>query len=221
MPRGNPAGREVQMIHKPIKPRLRGQGRQAAAPLLALRQGPRLRVLALMGGLLPLGACVGSPGEGPFDFVREIRGNGLNGREAPPGLEEGFPNLARIPPRPARGEASVREQLTAALAANRAAASQPVSPDAPVPEPPPAPGANQVPHSPPPPPRLASAPAIGPSPPTSVLRTGAPDPGSAPPPAPPTEMLAPPPAPALAPAPPAPPPADLLAPSATPKPANP
>ncbi|UPG71240.1 hypothetical protein MVG78_11600 [Roseomonas gilardii subsp. gilardii] len=174
----------------------------------------------LMGGLLSLGACVGSPGEGPFDFVREIRGNGLNGREAPPGLDQGFPNLASIPPRPARGEASVREQLTTALAANRAAAAQPIAPGAPVPEPPPSPGADQVPHSPPPPPRLASAPAIGPSTPTSTLRTGAPDPGSAPPAAPPPEMLAPPP-PSLAPAPPAPPPADLLAPSTTPKPANP
>ncbi|MDU7520359.1 MAG: hypothetical protein E7K72_03025 [Roseomonas mucosa] len=216
MPRGNPAGREVQMIHKPIKPRLRGQGRQAAAPLLALRHRPRLpRSLGLLACLLSLGACVGSPGEGPFDFVRQIRGNGLDGRAAPPGLEEGFPNLARIPPRPARGEASVREQLTTARATNRAAAAQPVAPDAPVPDPPRAPGAELVPHSPPPPPSLASAPAISPGASTPALRSGAPDPGSAPPAAPPAEMLAPPSAP---PAPPAP---DLLAPPAAPKPGTP
>ena len=56
MPRGNPAGREVQMIHKPIKPRLRGQGRQAAAPLLALRHRPRLpRSLGLLAFAIHLG----------------------------------------------------------------------------------------------------------------------------------------------------------------------
>lgn len=166
------------MVHRLDETR-RGRGVRQGRPALGLLP------------LLLLAGCVGSPGEGPLDFYREISGEALEGRSMPPGLDGRYPNLSRVPPRPARGEASAREALSAALAANRAQSRTPLATDAPLPDPPATPGAAEVPRQPPAPPRLASAPAIGPSPSSDTLRGDTPDPGSQAPAAPPAEMLAP------------------------------
>ncbi|MBO1073772.1 hypothetical protein [Roseomonas marmotae] len=180
----------------------RGQGRGYQAVL---------RHLLALPLLLPLTACVG---EGPVAFFRSITGDPLGGRAPPPGLDsEGYPNLASVPPPPARGAASAREELTRALADARAQSQQPLTPGAPVPPPPPGLDSD-VPVQPPPPPRLAAAPRIAPGTELPVPTLGAvpavpsipgvgepsvpapdalpADPGEAPAP-PPAEMLAPPP----------------------------
>jgi hypothetical protein len=166
-----------------------------------------------MAGLLalPLSGCIGS-GEGPLEFFSAITNDPLEGRPRPPGLDsEGYPNLASVPPAPARGAASAREELTRALADLRSQSEQPRTPGAPVP-PLPAGADSAVPANPPPPPRLAAAPRIAPGTelplPGATATPGDPnapgavpaDPGQAPAP-PPPEMLAP-----------APPPAEMMAP---------
>ncbi|MFC0409375.1 hypothetical protein [Roseomonas elaeocarpi] len=166
---------------------------------------PALRIAALV--LLPvLAGCATSSGEGPLQFYRQVTAKPFEGRESPPGENDGYRNLSTIPVRPTRGEASVREELTTSLAANRAAVDQPITPGAPVPAAPATEGASIIPAAPPPPPRLAAAPPIGPAPTNAELRAGTPDPGSAPA-APPAELTAP-----------APPSPDLLAPAAPPPP---
>jgi SH3/ankyrin repeat-containing protein len=157
--------------------------------------------------LLPLSGCIGS-GEGPLEFFNAITSDPLEGRARPPGLDsEGYPSLATVPPAPARGAASAREELTRALADLRQQSETPVTPGAPVP-PLPAGADSSVPANPPPPPRLAAAPRIAPGTelPLPAPGRGTPaapgeppapnavpaDPGQAPAP-PPAEMLAPPP----------------------------
>ncbi|MCQ4158924.1 hypothetical protein NON00_03170, partial [Roseomonas sp. GC11] len=80
-------------------------------------------LLALMPLGLPsillLAGCVGSPAEGPRDFWNNAFGTPLQGRPLPPGAEQGYPNLAAVPPPPPRGAASEREALSAALAEAR------------------------------------------------------------------------------------------------------
>ncbi|MFC7552471.1 hypothetical protein ACFQU7_09660 [Pseudoroseomonas wenyumeiae] len=66
-----------------------------------------------------------------------------------------------MPPAPARGAASAREELTRALADLREQSETPATPGAPVP-PLPAGADSSVPANPPPPPRLAAAPRIAP-----------------------------------------------------------
>jgi len=163
----------------------RGQSRPA------LRGAARLAGLAM---LLPaLGACVGSPGEGPFEFYRQLSGEALQGRPLPPGMEARGPNLGTVPQRPDRGPASARAELSSLLAANRAAAAQPAPPAGPIPERPATEGLAAVPAAPPNPPRLAPAPPIGAGPATLLLPgTEAPRIDEAPPAAPPPEMRAPP-----------------------------
>ncbi len=160
------------------------------------------RLGLVLAGLLSLGACVGSPAEGPFEFFDAVTNDPLRGREPPPGLDaRGYPNLASVPPLPTRGAPSTREELTRALADARSQSQQPITPGAPVP-PPPAGADSSVPLNPPAPPRLAAAPRVAPgtSLPMPAPGTVAPDapgavpedPGTAPAP-PPAEMLAPPP----------------------------
>jgi len=124
---------------------------------------------ALLAAGAALGGCVGSPGEGPFEFYRQISGEALEGRPLPPGMEARSPNLATIPGRPDRGPASARADLSTLLAANRAAAADPRRPGAPVPDRPDTEGAAAVPAAPPAPPRLAAAPPIGTGPATLLL----------------------------------------------------
>lgn len=171
-----------------------GRGYQAA-----------LRLLMAGSLVLPLSGCIGS-GEGPFEFFSAITGDPLEGRAKPPGLDsEDYPNLASVPPAPARGAASAREELTRALADLRTQSEQPVTPGAPVP-PLPAGADSSVPANPPPPPHLAAAPRIAPGTELPLPGRGTPaapgeppapnavpaDPGQAPAP-PPAEMLTPPP----------------------------
>jgi len=143
---------------------------------------------------LALGACVGSPGESPWEFYRQISGEALEGRPLPPGMSDPSPNLASVPQRPSRGPASARAELTTSLEANRAAAANPRQAGAPVPERPQTEGLAAVPAAPPPPPRLAAAPPVGRGPATLLVPgTEAPrieDDAPAPPPA---ELSAPPP----------------------------
>ena len=116
-----------------------------------------------------LGGCVGSPGEGPFEFYRQINGEALQGRPLPPGLDKGSPNLATVPQRPSRGPSSARAELSTLLAANRAAAAAPIVPGAPVPDRPATEGLAAVPAQPPAPARLGPAPRIGAGPATLLL----------------------------------------------------
>jgi hypothetical protein len=116
-----------------------------------------------------LGGCVGSPGESPWEFYRQLSGEALEGRPLPPGLDRGSPNLASVPQRPARGPAAERAELSAALAAARAAAETPRPSGAPVPDRPATEGLAAVPAAPPPPARLAPAPPIGTGPATLLL----------------------------------------------------
>ncbi|WP_073136297.1 hypothetical protein [Muricoccus roseus] len=143
---------------------------------------------------LALGGCVGSPAEGPFEFYRQITGEALEGRPLPPGMEERSPNLGTVPQRPDRGPASSRAELSSLLAANRAAAANPLPSGAPVPERPATEGGAVVPAAPPAPPRLAPAPPVGAGPATLLLPgTEAPRMDETAPEAPPAEMAAPPP----------------------------
>jgi len=194
-----------EMVHRQIKPRRPRVPEQAQPSLRASHARPVLRVATLL--LLPaLAGCATSSGEGPLQFYQQVTAKPFEGREAPPGENNPYRNLSSIPVRPTRGEASVREELTTSLAANRAAIEQPITPGAPVPAAPATEGASLIPATPPPPPRLAAAPPIGSEPTTAELRAGTPDPGQAPA-APPAELTAP-----------APPSADLLAPAAPPPP---
>ena len=168
-----------------------------------------IRLGGALAAMLALGACVGSPAEGPFEFFDAVTNDPLRGRAPPPGLDrEGYPNLASVPPLPVRGAASTREELTRALGDARIQSQGPLVSGAPIP-PPPSGSDSPVPLNPPAPPRLAAAPRIAPgsslpipAPGTSPDAPGAlpADPGMAPAP-PPAEMMAP-----------APPPAEMMAP---------
>lgn len=150
-----------------------------------------------MIGVLSLGGCVGSPAESPFEFFRQLTGDPLQGRATPAGLDATRPNFSAVPPRPERGPAETRAELSAALAANRAAAASPAPVGAPVPPRPETEGAAVVPAAPPPPARLRPAPAVGTGPATLTFPGGRG--GAAPglpqlgpvPEAPPAELLAP------------------------------
>lgn len=147
---------------------------------------------ALAAASLTLGACVGSPAEGPFEFYRQLSGEALQGRPLPPGLDRGSPNLGSVPQRPDRGPASIRAELSSLLATNRAAAANPLASGAPVPDRPATEGGTVVPAGPPPPPRLAPAPPIGSGPATLLLPgTEAPRMEEAAPDAPPPELSVP------------------------------
>ncbi|MCS6922200.1 MAG: hypothetical protein NZM07_09870, partial [Elioraea sp.] len=86
---------------------------------------------ALLGLLLVLGGCIGGPGEGPAEFLRQLGSDGLDGRQPPPGLDGAFPNLARVPPPVAPPSAEARAAISERLARDRAAASEPARPAAP------------------------------------------------------------------------------------------
>lgn len=196
--------------------------------------------------LLPLLVCAGcTAGQGPESIGplwSRLTGPAYEGREAPPGAEQAFPNLGTVPPRPVVPDPAVREALSAALAEERQRSRNPLDPEMrpePV-RPAGTPGDRSMAMRPPGPPPLRPAPAVpwddpafapGPAPPTALPpaapatqdRAAPAEPVAAPgvppagPPALPRMDAAPPPPPApdlLAPGagPPPPPPADLLAP---------
>jgi hypothetical protein len=181
--------------------RIDGSGRDSRHQVASASLGRSARLWAPVVMLLSLGACVGSPAEGPFEFFDAVFNDPLRGRAPPPGMDAvGYPNLASVPPLPVRGAASTREELTSALADARIQSQGPLTPGAPIP-PPPAGADSPVPINPPAPPRLAAAPRIAPGTGLPIPGAGtAPDapgavpedPGMAPAP-PPAEMMAPPP----------------------------
>jgi hypothetical protein len=162
----------------------------------------------------------------PRPAVANLFGAHLEGREPPPGLDQPWPNLSSVPPRPSPPDRAWRQGLSAGLAEDRAQSRDPLEPAGRAALP-----AGQA--GPPPPARLTAAPAVRfdpgplPGPAPAALPVPAPAPTrpappagpaaapqpSAPPPTPAPELLAPPPSPSrdLF-APPPPPSGDLLAP---------
>lgn len=187
--------------------------------------------------LLPLLLCAGcTAGQGPESIGplwNRLTGPAYEGREAPPGADQPFPNLGTIPPRPAVPDPAVREALSAALAEERQRSRNPLDPEMrpePV-RPAGTAGDRSMAMRPPGPPPLRPAPAVPWDDPALAPRPAAPAP---PPPAAPAmrertapaEPAAAPAAPAdhapglprMEAAPPPPPPAELLAPGAGPPP---
>jgi len=204
------------------------------------RMGFRRRSASMLLACLAVGACEqGTQAFNPAAIWREVSGANDAARPAPPGLDQPFPSLGSVPPRPERPSPEVRDAITAALTADRSRSREPVALRT-------APGggastAGGMAAGPPPRPALAAAPPVpwveaprvrsgggavpsaapstapvaGPVPST---RTGAASPASAPAPAPAPLPEVPDAAPALPPpdllgAPPPPPSPDLLAPS--------
>jgi hypothetical protein len=188
----------------------------------------RSLVLALAVALpLALSACSSVPDDAnPRVWWHYLSGAYLDERQPPPGLDEPYPNLGTVPPRPARPDPATRAAISAGLATERARAAEPVVPgrgasDAAAAIPTPRdPEAGTLPAGPPPRPALAVAPRVpwnapGIDLPAPGGRTTAPAaaprtaPEAAPPAAPPPDLLAPS-------GPPAAPPPDLFAPSGPP-----
>lgn len=168
-----------------------------------------------LSGLLALGGCIGGGGnEGPGTFWDNATGRAMERRGLPPRLDQPYPNLSQVPPRPARPDVATRDAVTRGLEAERLGAETPVIAGLAIPAPP-AGASSGVPLAPPGPVSLRSAPRIVETPllqwptPTSLpvpapaapARTPAPaepvrtlpaDPGVAPPPPPPPALLAPP-----------------------------
>jgi hypothetical protein len=165
---------------------------------------------ACLAAMLALGGCVGGPGEGPGEFLRQLGTDGLDGRQPPPGFEGRFPNLASVPAPPTPPSAEARATISERLARDRAAATGPAPvPSAPrglpasaapparpvlAPVPPAAAtGAAPVPLA-PPPPGVAPAPAAAaPTAPPAAAAPPAPrlQEDAAPPPPPSPDLLAP------------------------------
>lgn len=220
-----------------MQPRERRLGYQGAATLPSCDAGgragrrpwPCLAPAGIALALLAAGCSV--PKEvNPVEIYRQVSGNADLDRLPPPGLDQPFPNLASVPPRPERPPLAMRESVSSGLEADRARSRVPLEPGTLVTASRPftaAPGDPPIPAAPPPEPILAGArpipwaepqapplPAPGPVPP----RSGA----TAPPPAGGTSGAAPLPAPGRAApaslppdmplAPPPAPPADLLGP---------
>jgi hypothetical protein len=158
--------------------------------------------LALLAALL-LGGCTErvERDADPTVFFRNLFGAHLDGRERPPGLDQPFPNLASVPPRPVPPSLAARAALSEALAADRERAATPrdEQPAAAARE------ADRAPRmggeSPPPSPRLAAAPAPAPATRPATTPGGTPPAAAptlpsalgfgAPPPAPDASLLAP------------------------------
>lgn len=199
-----------------MSPRVGGLGRRQKARGWRAADQARPALLVL---LLALPACTERLSElDPRPAVANLFGAHLEGREPPPGLDQPWPRLSSVPPRPTPPDPAFRERVSAGLAEDRAQSRAPVQPT----------GRGPLPASetgPPAPPRLAAAPRITfePEPPARPAPAALPVPAPAPSPGPaPTALPAPvpppspaQPAPAAAPRPVAPPPApapDLLAP---------
>ncbi len=64
----------------------------------------------------------------PGAWWRNLSGAHLEGRQPPPGLDEPYPNLASVPPRPTPPDPATRASVTQGLAGDRAAAAEPLDP---------------------------------------------------------------------------------------------
>ena len=111
---------------------------------------------------LSLGGC-GIPNQvNPVWIFREVTGLSNQDRLPPPGLEQPYPNLASVPPRPDRPPPELRAAISAALERDRAQSREPLVlrsvPGAGAAAS--APGGPGLPAAPPPRPTLAAAPRI-------------------------------------------------------------
>lgn len=66
----------------------------------------------------------------PRLFVDNLLGAHLDGRERPPNLDQPYPNLSIVPPRPVPPTPEARAALSAALAADRERSQTPLAPGA-------------------------------------------------------------------------------------------
>lgn len=207
------------------------QGTRPDDGVAAVRQQRRDRARAYQAAATVLAASLGGcevPKEvNPVHIYREVSGINDAARAPLPGLDQPFPNLAVVPPRPERPPLEAREAVSAALAADRAASREPLAPGAAARGAAPwgaaaAPGEPPVPAAPPQRAALAGAPPIpwSPAPPTGRAPAPVPaappaaSPGRAQPPVPAaaTPEAAPAALPEMPAAPPPAPPADLLGP---------
>src|SRR5690349_9808755 len=117
---------------------------------------------AMLAACLALAACEIPKEVNPVEIYRQVSGEADAGRLPPPGLDQPFPNLASVPPRPERPAAATRDAISAALREDRAQSRGPlVLRTVPGPEPSRgAPGEPALPSGPPPRPALAAAPRI-------------------------------------------------------------
>ncbi|MCA3287283.1 MAG: hypothetical protein ING09_12095 [Roseomonas sp.] len=162
------------------------------------RKANQAQLCALLA--LVLAGCSTEPGQAVIKFWDRVWGPANEGRPAPPGAGEPFPNLGTVPPRPEIPDVATREALAAGLVQQRDASREPLGA---------LPGA--VPRLGPPPPALAPALAGMAIPAPAIAAPAAPVAPSAPQQAAPTSVAAPQPAgipapPVLAPAGPPPPP---------------
>ncbi|WP_431285384.1 hypothetical protein ACQW02_11510 [Humitalea sp. 24SJ18S-53] len=168
-----------------------------------------LRRLSLVaGGLFSLGGCIGGGGnEGLGTFWDNATGRAMERRGLPPRLDQPWPNLAQVPPRPARPDPASLNAVTRQLETERAGMETPLVAGLAIPAPPAGLSAN-VPLTPPGPPSLRPAPRVNEAPiiqipaavqvptpavpaPAEPARTMPADPGSTAPPPPPPALLAP------------------------------
>jgi len=138
----------------PRHPRERGRAEQA---------GPVALVRLALACLL-LAGCDIPKAVNPVAIYREVTGLADQDRPPLPGLDQPFPNLASVPPRPEPPPAAVRESISAALASDRAESREPLALRT-VPGPvvrggAASPGEPPVPAAPPPRPSLAAAPRV-------------------------------------------------------------
>jgi hypothetical protein len=82
--------------------------------------------LAVMAGLLA--GCTIPKEVNPVEIYREVTGLSDEGRLPPPGLDQPFPHLSVVPPRPERPPLAAREAVSNALVADRSNARTPLEP---------------------------------------------------------------------------------------------
>jgi len=121
---------------------------------------PSLAICAL----LALGGCVGGGGnEGLGTFWDNATGRAMERRGLPPRLDQPYPNLSQVPPRPARPDVAARNAVTQELQAERRGMDVPVVAGLTI-QTPPAGAGSDVPLAPPGPASLRPAPRIGETP---------------------------------------------------------
>jgi hypothetical protein len=186
-----------------MSPRVGGYGRHQKARVWGAAYQARVALCFVLLAALP--ACERVSEIDPRPAIANIFGAHLEGRLPPPGLDQPWPKLSSVPPRPTPPDPATRARISADLAADRAQSLAPIQPDGRGPLPP-------ADSGPPPRARVAAMPPVRWEP--EVVR---PAPAATPVPQRPAAPAAPPQpsAPVAAPepvAPPAPPSADLLAP---------
>lgn len=141
-----------------MRPRVEGHGTYVKARVrkAADQARPAARCAAAFALLLGLPACGGLPRDAdPRIMIGNLFGAHLEGREPPPGLDQPWPNLASVPPRPVPPDPATRAAISTGLTQDRESSREPAAPGATVPGLPAAPQGG-----PPPPPRLAAVPPV-------------------------------------------------------------